>query len=64
MYSSTLALTSAPGGLGGHSHVPTVVPHEKTRYPLYRRLGGPQVRSGKSAEILVPTGFDHRTVQP
>jgi len=28
----------------------------KTRYPLYRRLGGLQVRSG-GAENLVPTGI-------
>jgi len=35
----------------------------KTRYPFYRRLGGPQVRSGR-AENLVPTGIRSRTVQP
>ena len=35
----------------------------KTRYPLYRRLGGPQGRSGR-AENLVPTGIGSRTVQP
>ena len=35
----------------------------KTRYPLYRRLGGPQGRSGR-AENLVPTGIRSRTVQP
>ena len=35
----------------------------KTRYPLYRRLGGPQDRSGR-AENLAPPGFDPRTVQP
>ena len=35
----------------------------KTRYPLYRRLGGPQGRSGL-AENLAPPGFDPRTVQP
>ena len=31
------------------------LPPGKTRYPLYRRLGGPQGRSGR-AENLVPTG--------
>ena len=36
---------------------------EKTRYPLYRRLGGPQGQSGR-AENLVPTGIRSRTVQP
>jgi len=35
----------------------------KTRYPLYRRLGGPQGRSGR-AENLVPTGIRSRTVKP
>ena len=35
----------------------------KTRYPLYRRLSGPQGRSGR-AENLAPPGFDPRTVQP
>ena len=35
----------------------------KTRYPFYRRLGGPQGRSGR-AENLVPIGIRSRTVQP
>ena len=39
------------------------LPPEKTRYPFYRRLGGPQGRSGR-AENLVPTGIRSRTVQP
>jgi hypothetical protein len=29
----------------------------KTRYPLYRRLGGPQGRSGWVRKNLAPTGF-------
>jgi len=33
------------------------LPPGKTRYPLYRRLGGPQGWSGQ-AENLVPPGFD------
>jgi hypothetical protein len=32
------------------------LPPGKTRYPMYRRLGGPQVRSGW-AENLAPTGI-------
>ena len=32
------------------------LPPGKTRYPVYRRLGGPQGRSGR-AENLVPTGI-------
>jgi hypothetical protein len=35
-----------------------------TRYPLYRRLGGPQDRSGRLRKISPPPGFDPRTVQP
>ena len=36
----------------------------KTQYPLYRRLGGPQGRSGQVREIAPPPGFDPRTIQP
>jgi hypothetical protein len=36
----------------------------KTRYSLYRRLGGPQGRSGQVRKISPPPGFDPRTVQP
>jgi len=39
------------------------LPPGKTRYPFYRRLGGPQTRSER-AENLVPTGIRSRTVQP
>ena len=38
------------------------LPPGKTRYPLYRRLGGPQGRSGR-AKNLVHTGIRSRTVQ-
>ena len=36
----------------------------KTRYPLYRRLCGPQGRFGQVRKISPPPGFDPRTVQP
>ena len=36
----------------------------KTRYPLYRRLGGPQGRFGQVWKILPPQGFYPRAVQP
>ena len=39
------------------------LPPGKNRYPLYRRLGGPQGQSGR-AENFAPPGFDPRTVQP
>ena len=39
------------------------LPPVKTRYPFYKRLGGPQGRSER-AENLVSTGIRSRTVQP
>jgi len=42
---------------------PPHLPPGKPRYPFYRRLGGPQGRSGR-AENLVPTGIRSRIVQP
>jgi hypothetical protein len=39
------------------------LPPGKTRYPLHRRLGGPQGRSGQVRKISLPPGFDPRTVQ-
>ena len=39
-------------------------PRGKTRYPLYRRLGGPQGRlSGRVQKISPPPGFDPLTVR-
>ena len=51
-------------GVGGQHHAPAVLPPGKIRYPLYRRLGGPQGRSGRVQKIPPPSGFDSRTVQP
>ena len=39
--------------VGGQRHAPAALPPRKTRYPLYRWLGGPQGRSGP-AETLAP----------
>jgi hypothetical protein len=39
-------------------------PPGMTCYPLYRRLGGPQGRSGHVWKISPSPGFDPRTVQP
>jgi hypothetical protein len=36
----------------------------KTRYQLYRRLGGPSGRAGRVQKISPPLGFDPWTVQP
>ena len=50
--------------VGGQRHAPAALPPGKTRYPLYRRLGGPQGRSGRVRKISPPPAFDLRTVQP
>ena len=41
--------------MGGQRLDPAALPSGKTRYPLYKRLGRPQGRSGW--ENLVPTGI-------
>jgi hypothetical protein len=50
-------------GVGGQRHVPAALPPGMTRYPLYRRLGRPQGRSGRVRKISPPPGFDPRTVR-
>ena len=49
-------------GVGGQRRSPTVVLPRKTRYPLYRRLGGPGGRSGRVQKWTQPAGF--RTPDP
>jgi hypothetical protein len=39
--------TSALEGMDDQHHAPAALPPGKTRYPLYRRLGGFQGRSGR-----------------
>ena len=43
----------------GEGHAPADLRSVKTRDPLCRRLGGPQVQSGREQNILPPLGFDH-----
>ena len=62
LYSSLT--TALEGGEGSASRPGRSLPLEKTRYPLYRRLGGPQGRSGQVRKISLPSGFDPRTIQP
>ena len=49
--------------VGGQHHASAALPPGKTRYPLYRRLGGRQGQSGRVHNISLPSGFDPRTVQ-
>jgi len=48
--------------VGGQRHALAALRSGKTRYPLYRRLGGHQGRSGRVWKISPPPGFDPRTV--
>ena len=50
--------------VGGQRHASAALPPGKTRYPLYRRLGGPQSQSGRVRKISPPSGLDPRAVQP
>ena len=50
--------------VAGQHHAPAALLPEKTRYSLYRRLGGPQGRSGRVWKISPPPEFDPPTVQP
>ena len=64
MYSSTLPSTSALDGVSGQRQAPAALPPGKTLYPVYRRLGGLQGRSGRVRKISRPPGFDPWAVQP
>jgi hypothetical protein len=50
--------------LGGERHAPAAIPPGKTRYLLFRRLGGLQGRSGWVRKISPHGGLDPWTVQP
>ena len=50
--------------VGGQRHTSAALPPGETRYPLHRRLGVPQCRSGPVGKILPPHGSDPRTIQP
>jgi hypothetical protein len=51
-------------GVGGQHHTLAALPLGKTRYPLYRRMGGPQSWSARVQKIAPPQGFDLWTIQP
>ena len=52
------------GGEGSASRPGRSLPPGKTRYPFYRRLCGPQGRSGQVRKISPKPGFGPQTVQP
>jgi hypothetical protein len=50
--------------VGSQLYAPAALLPGKTRYPLYRGLGGPQGRTGQVRKNSPPPEFDPRTVQP
>jgi hypothetical protein len=50
--------------VGGQYHTLVALRPRKVRYPLYGRLDGPQGCSGQVWKILLPLGFNPRTVRP
>ena len=49
--------------VGGQHNAPAALPPGMSRYPMYRRLGGPQGRSGRMRKISPPARFNPRTAQ-
>jgi len=56
-------ITALEGYEGSASSTGRSLPPGKTRHPLYRRLGGPKVRSGQVLKISPASGFDPWTVK-
>jgi len=44
-------------GVAGQRHAPAALPRGKTRYPLYRKMGGTQGRCWRVWKISPPTGI-------
>jgi len=51
-------ITALEGGEGSASRPGCSLSPGKTRYTLYRRLGGPQGQSGQVRKISPPPGLD------
>ena len=51
-------------GVGDQGHAPAPSLPGKNRYPLYRRLSGPQGRYGRVVKISPSPVFDTQTIQP
>ena len=50
-------------GVGGQRHAPAALLPGKTRYPLYRKLGGPQGPQGRVRKISPLPVFGPRSEQ-
>ena len=56
--------TALEGGEGSAERPGRSLPPGKTRYPLYRRLGGPTASLDRCGKSRPPPGFDPCTIQP
>jgi len=64
-YSSTISLTLTLDGVGWSTPRPGhLTLGEKIRFPLYKRLAGPQGASERFRKISPPRKFYPQTVQP
>jgi hypothetical protein len=61
VYLYSFLTTALEGDEGSALRPGRSLPPGKSRYPLYRRLGGPQGRPGQLRKISPPPGFDPRT---
>ena len=62
--SSTFSLSSALDGVEWSTPSPgCFTPRKRTHFPLYRRLGWPQRRSGRVQKLSLLLGFDPQIVQ-
>jgi len=62
-WSRGITVTSAlDGGWWSTPRLGCFTPAKETQYPFYRRLGGPQGRSGQVRKISPTSGFDPTTV--
>ena len=59
-----LSLTSVLDGNGCSTPRPDRITPGMDLYPLYRRLGGHQGRSGQGRKLSLPQAFDPRDVHP
>jgi len=46
-------------GVGDQRHAPVALPPGKTWYPLYKKLGGLQGRSGRDLKIILQLYLPH-----
>ena len=64
LYPSDVIRSLKTYSVKNYPNITRSLPLGKTRYPLYRRQGGPQGRSGQVRKMSPPPGFNPRTSRP